>query len=88
MKASRGWCGSSLHGWILAAGLPRVGLALAEARVGGKLAAWIDTWEPHARPRLVEPCALGEALTGALSAPACAVDMTPPALRIMGSALA
>ena len=71
----RAWCGSSLHGWILASlrGRPRAGLALREAGIGAKLRSYVGTWEKGAETRVVEPGDVAAALELAFKA-----DASPP----------
>lgn len=69
IAASRGYCGSSLHGYIVAAAhaLPRVGLERPAAAGGtAKLAAYVETWEPSGRRSVVTPEGIAAALLAAL----------------------
>jgi hypothetical protein len=70
IASSRGYCGSSLHGRIVAMAhaLPRVGLALARAGVGAKQHAYVQTWEPHGVPGVVPVEGLAKAMSQALAA--------------------
>ena len=70
IAASRGYCGSSLHGRIVAAAyaLPRVSLihpGLAERPT--KQAAYAETWEPAGMNTVVSPDGIDAALQAALS---------------------
>lgn len=71
IAASRGYCGSSLHGRIVATafGLPRLNLRapVAGARVG-KHAAYAATWEGAAWPAVVDVHELAAGLQAALAA--------------------
>ena len=66
---SRAFCGSSLHGRIvaLAFGVPRVSLR-RPAAPPGKVAAFAACWDDH-MPYEVDPCNLAAALRCALAAP-------------------
>jgi hypothetical protein len=70
IATSRGYCGSSLHGRIVAAafGLPRVNLrSPAAADHRSKQAAYAACWEEATMPALVEIDALAAALVQALA---------------------
>jgi hypothetical protein len=71
----RAWCGSSLHGWIVASlgGRPRAGLALRAAGLGDKLRSYLGTWEKGAEKRVVEPGEVASALELAFKS-----DVRPP----------
>ncbi len=80
---SQGFCGSSLHGRIvaLAYGLPRVSLIAPQQ--GGrpsKTMAFAETWEPQDLPRCVAAGSLEPALRRALAPPAGALQQTAAAL--------
>jgi hypothetical protein len=70
IAAGRGYCGSSLHGRIVAAAyaLPRIGLVHADqpGRTG-KQAAYAATWEPEGRRAVVPPAGIAAALLAALA---------------------
>lgn len=71
IAGSRGFCGSSLHGRILATafGLPRLNLARsADPAVAAKHRAYAATWELPDLPTVVEVDRLAETLTAALRA--------------------
>ena len=76
IASSRGYCGSSLHGRILAMAfaLPRVGLEIGADGRTGKQAAFADTWEPAPLGRVAGMDAAGDALLAALA--------EDPAIRI------
>ena len=68
IASSRGYCGSSLHGRILAMAfaLPRVGLEIRVAGRPGKQATFADTWEPAPLGRVAGMDAAGDAMLAAL----------------------
>lgn len=71
IAASRGYCGSSLHGRILASAfaLPRVSLLHpASGARPGKLAAYLSTWEIPGLPTTVTVERLVQGLSAALEA--------------------
>ncbi|WP_417070084.1 polysaccharide pyruvyl transferase family protein [Niveibacterium terrae] len=71
IAASRGYCGSSLHGRILASAfaLPRLSLLHpASGARPGKLAAYLATWEIPGLPTTVTPEHLEPGLSAALEA--------------------
>lgn len=72
LAGSRGYCGSSLHGRIVATafGLPRLGLE-RPGRAGrpGKQAAYAATWEDAGLPRVAPVDAFSGTLLAALAAP-------------------
>jgi hypothetical protein len=72
VAASRGYCGSSLHGRIVAAAyaLPRVNVLPADARQPSKQSACADCWEPEAMPGAVTAEKLAAATLAALALPA------------------
>ena len=76
---SQGFCGSSLHGRVvaLAYGLPRVSL-MAPQQVGrpSKTGAFAETWEPQDVLRCVAVASLEPALRVSLALPAGAVRQT------------
>lgn len=76
IASSRGYCGSSLHGRILAMAfaLPRVGLEAGRAGRPGKHAAFAQTWEPAPLDRVAGMDCAGDALLAALG--------DDPAIRI------
>jgi hypothetical protein len=69
IAGSRGYCGSSLHGRILALayGLPRVSLVAAGGRPG-KLEAFVDTWDSEHPGSIATPERIAAALLPALGA--------------------
>lgn len=71
IASSRGYCGSSLHGRIVAMAhaLPRVGLALEHAGIGAKQRAFVQTWEPQEQPGVVCVADLAAAMQLALAMP-------------------
>ena len=71
IASSRGYCGSSLHGRIVAMAhaLPRVGLALEHAGIGAKQLAFAQTWEPQEQPGVVCVADLSAAMQLALALP-------------------
>ena len=76
IASSRGYCGSSLHGRILAMAfaLPRLGLEVRSAGLPGKHASFAHTWEPAPLDRVAGMGAAGDALLAALG--------DDPAIRI------
>ncbi|MDD5296833.1 MAG: polysaccharide pyruvyl transferase family protein [Rhodocyclaceae bacterium] len=90
IQGGRAWCGSSLHGWILAAswGRPRAGLALADAGVGTKLRHYLETWEKGAVARLGEPAELAEVLEQAFQADPLPPATAPACRRVLDEVLA
>ncbi|MBX3638497.1 MAG: polysaccharide pyruvyl transferase family protein [Rubrivivax sp.] len=84
IASSRGFCGSSLHGRIVASafGLPRLNLRppVAAARTG-KQAAYAATWDDSAAPAEVDLPDLADGLQAALAVP-------PAALRQQAQRLA
>ena len=83
IAGSRGFCGSSLHGRIvaLAYGLPRVSLiAPQQGARPSKTAAFAETWEPDSVPRGVAATELERALGRALALPASALLKTAAAM--------
>jgi hypothetical protein len=48
IAGARGYCGSSLHGWILARAFGVAALPFPLPLSTGKLAAYVNTWEPEA----------------------------------------
>lgn len=82
---SRGFCGSSLHGRILAmaGGLPRLNLQPGDLppQAIAKTQAYADTWELPGLPGAVPPAQLAAAIGRALAA-------DPAALRRHAHALA
>ncbi|MBX3637753.1 MAG: polysaccharide pyruvyl transferase family protein [Rubrivivax sp.] len=84
IAGSRGFCGSSLHGRIVASafGLPRLSLRppVAAAR-SGKQAAYAATWDDSATPAEVDLDDLADGLLAALAVP-------PAALRQQAQRLA
>ena len=75
IASSRGYCGNSLHGRIVAMAhaLPHVGLALAHAGIGAKQRAFAQTWEPAEQPDVVSVDGLSAAMQSALALPASAL---------------
>lgn len=71
IAASRGFCGSSLHGRIVATAwaLPR--LNVARCGEGAKQAAWAATWEAPEQPGVVGIGDIAASLARALDIPAC-----------------
>jgi hypothetical protein len=69
IAGSRGYCGSSLHGRILALdfGLPRLSLAAAGA-AAGKLHAFVRTWDAAHPAGVATPGRIADALLPALAA--------------------
>ncbi len=69
IAGSRGFCGSSLHGRILALdyGLPRVSLLAADNDCG-KQQAFVQSWEPDDSGSIATPERIAEAVLGALAA--------------------
>jgi hypothetical protein len=69
IAGSRGYCGSSLHGRILALdfGLPRLSLAAAGA-AAGKLHAFVRTWDVAHPAGVATPGRIADALLPALAA--------------------
>lgn len=73
IAGSRGFCGSSLHGRIVATafGLPRLNLrAPVAAARSGKQAAYAATWDAAGAPAEVELPAIASGLQAALARPA------------------
>ncbi len=71
IAGSRGFCGSSLHGRILALdyGLPRVSVLAADG-LAGKQEAFIRTWDADHPPGSAGVGQIGDALLSALAASA------------------
>jgi hypothetical protein len=72
LAGSRGYCGSSLHGRIVATafGLPRLGLERAGRAGGaGKQAAYAATWEDTGLPGVAPVDDFADALLAALASP-------------------
>lgn len=70
IAASRGYCGSSLHGRIVAMafGLPRLSLLHPSAAArSGKQLAYAETWEPADVPLTVEVDSLADGIAAALA---------------------
>ena len=72
IAVSRGFCGSSLHGRIVATAwaLPR--LNFARRSQGAKQAAWAATWEVPEQPGVVDIADIATGMARALDAPAAA----------------
>ena len=70
IAASRGYCGSSLHGRIVATAFarPRLNLRPPQAGEPGKIQAYTDTWEAPEPPTSAPVDALAEPLHQALAA--------------------
>ena len=70
IAASRGYCGSSLHGRIVATAFARPRLNLRQPQAGepGKIQAYTDTWEAPELPTSAPVDALAEPLHQALAA--------------------
>lgn len=70
IAASRGYCGSSLHGRIVATAFarPRLNLRPPQAGEPGKIQAYTDTWEAPELPTSAPVDALAEPLHQALAA--------------------
>ncbi len=72
IAASRAFCGSSLHGSIVAIayGLPHVSLVPPQRfSHPGKVAAYLETWEPEGRARCFDTDDIGSELARALAQP-------------------
>lgn len=73
IATGRAYCGSSLHGRIVAMAhaLPRVGLRLPtwSAARPGKQAAYAATWDDASQPADVEPARIATAIDAAVAAP-------------------
>lgn len=77
LAASRGFCGSSLHGRIVAGAFARPHLSLLRAGHGdgpGKQAAYAATWDGPCRPAVTTPATLAEDLCAVLASDAAALD--------------
>ena len=83
IAGSRGYCGSSLHGRIVATAFarPRLTVRPPQASEPGKIQAYIDTWEAPTQPATVPIDALAARLCQALAA-------DPAGLRGMADELA
>ena len=83
IAASRGYCGSSLHGRIVAMAFarPRLNVRPPQAGEPGKIQAYTDTWEAPELPTSAPIEALAEQLHQALAA-------DPAGLRTVADALA
>lgn len=76
LAASRGFCGSSLHGRIVAGAFARPHLSLLHAAHGdgpGKQAAYAATWDGPCRPAVTTPATLAEDLCAVLASDAAAL---------------
>jgi hypothetical protein len=71
IAGSRAYCGSSLHGRIVAIayGLPRLNLCAAIQGTQGKIAAFTSTWDDPVLPGIVPVAQLAQALQQALRIP-------------------
>lgn len=83
IAGSRGYCGSSLHGRIVAMAFarPRLNVRPPQAGEPGKIQAYTDTWEAPGLPTSAPVEALAEQLHQALAA-------DPAGLRAVADALA
>lgn len=84
IAASRGYCGSSLHGRILALayGLPRVSLISPQQGARpSKVSAFAETWEPDSVPRGVVASNIEAALRRSLALPASTLRQTAADIR-------
>jgi hypothetical protein len=83
LASSRAYCGSSLHGRILAMAfaLPRINLRHpAEASANTKQAAYASTWEAPDMPISVEVANIGQGIRQAMAAEPAALRLTAKAL--------
>ena len=82
IAGSRGFCGSSLHGRIIATAFarPRLNVLAPQASEPGKVEAYTGSWEAPGLPGAVPIDGLAAALENALAAPPEGLQATARAL--------